>query len=113
MFKVFLLSVLLAAQSALARLSTTAGDAQPASDPPAGCEAQAVALCLADPNCVAFGLFDTRIQLHGCTITVPNHDWIIYARQGNTTNFKPLPGAASSVWSSDLVLSPFVRCLVD
>ena len=46
----------------------------------ANCTAIGEALCTADGACAAFGVFDQRIQLHGCASTVPNADWLVYAR---------------------------------
>ena len=51
--------------------------------PPLNCTAVGEALCLADANCTAFGVYRDQIQLHGCaTATVANHDWALFTRAG-------------------------------
>lgn len=60
----------------------------PAARAALNCTAVGEALCLAEPNCAAFGIYGLQIQLHGCaTATVANHDWAIYTRTG-----VPMPG---------------------
>lgn len=57
---------------------------------PPNCTAIGEALCSADGNCSAFGIYNDEIQLHGCAVTVPNLDWTIFARQGG--GYAQLPG---------------------
>ena len=57
------------------------------------CVTYASTLCDADPRCHSFGLYNGRIQLHGCNATVPNNDWTIYAKPtGSAHGYAPLPG---------------------
>jgi hypothetical protein len=60
------------------------------------CVAYASSLCDADAHCSAFGLYDGRLQLHGCNATVANSDWAIYSWQQPTAagggSYARLPG---------------------
>ena len=58
------------------------------------CTAVAEALCTADGACASFGVFGSKIQLHGCTALVPNADWQIYNRT-STGEYVRVPGAVN------------------
>jgi hypothetical protein len=62
-----------AAAAAAALALAAAGD---------NCTAVGEALCTADGDCAAFGVFRDQIQLHGCAALVPNPDWAVYVADG-------------------------------
>ena len=67
------------------------GRSPPASEDLA-CVKLAESWCSADPNCRSFGVFHRRIQLHSCTVTMPNSDWTVYAKSTTTKGYARLPG---------------------
>ena len=74
-------------------LATLASSAALASAGAASCP-PAEAACAANANCKAFGVYDNKYQLHGCTDTaalVPNTDWSIFVpASAAKTSWKPL-----------------------
>lgn len=55
------------------------------------CTAEGESLCTNDGACAAFGVYGSQIQLHGCVATIPNSDWLTYARGANGV-YTLLPG---------------------
>jgi len=80
--------------------------------PAAACVAQAAALCNRTADCEAFGVYGSEIQLHGCTNTVPNHDWTIYVRDAPAApSRQPAAHSSSSSSSSAPPPAPGYRAL--
>lgn len=61
------------------------------SSPTPACITKASSLCTATPECKAFGIYENKIQLHGCAVTVPNNDWAIFVQSPNGS-YTRLPG---------------------